>query len=94
MVSGDHRCCISDLSNIYSVLFVRKDLNISLESTENQEIGLWHQHILDWGTSVPGMLEIQQLDKTVVKANLEFQMLLYCRELDFEELDFVERIPL
>lgn len=46
------------------------------------------------GTGVPAVLEIQQLDKTAVKAELKFQMFQYCRELDFEELDIIERVPL
>lgn len=46
------------------------------------------------GTGVPAVLEIQQLDKTAVKAELKFQMFQYCRELDFEEVDIIERVPL
>lgn len=29
-----------------------------------------------------------------MKAELKFQMLQYCRELDFEELDIIKRVPL
>ena len=93
-VSSDHWCCCPVENTQYFICEWGSRHFLGMSREPRFMKCLWQCDIRTRQIRGPGMLEIQQLDKTAVKAELKFQTLQCCREPNSEEWALSERVPL